>query len=75
MYSTICNVKPNVYVYRYVMFIFFSFQLIFFQLSDTRTLDKSWTLLHFIVETIETQFPALVNFDDELTGVVEAAKG
>uniref|UniRef100_A0A5K4EPS4 Formin-like n=1 Tax=Schistosoma mansoni TaxID=6183 RepID=A0A5K4EPS4_SCHMA len=43
-------------------------------LSDTRTLDKSWTLLHFIVETIETQFPALVNFDDELTGVVEAAK-
>ncbi|KAH8878330.1 Formin-like protein 3 [Schistosoma japonicum] len=43
-------------------------------LSDTRTLDKSWTLLHFIVETIENQFPALIDFDDELTGVMEAAK-
>lgn len=43
-------------------------------LSDTRTLDKTWTLLHFLVETIELKFPALLTFYEELGNYIGASK-
>lgn len=43
-------------------------------LLDTRSLDKSWTLLHYVVDTIESRFPALATFYEELGDIATAAK-
>ncbi|VDL94638.1 unnamed protein product [Schistocephalus solidus] len=43
-------------------------------LSDVKTVDKQVTLLHFLVETLERQYPDLLTFYEELEGVTLAAK-
>lgn len=47
----------------------------FERLNDTRSSDKSMSLLQFIVtSTIATSFPHLLNFDSELLCIQEAAR-
>uniref|UniRef100_A0A5K3F2N6 Formin-like protein n=1 Tax=Mesocestoides corti TaxID=53468 RepID=A0A5K3F2N6_MESCO len=43
-------------------------------LLETKTVDRQTTLLHYLVETIESNFPELINFYDELEGVTAAAR-
>ncbi|KAA3678791.1 uncharacterized protein DEA37_0012189 [Paragonimus westermani] len=43
-------------------------------LLETKSVDKSWTLLHFLVDTIESRFPALLTFYEELGDLATAAK-
>ncbi|ELU17806.1 hypothetical protein CAPTEDRAFT_171809 [Capitella teleta] len=42
-------------------------------LLDAKSSDKKMTLLHFIVQTVQTKFPELMNFDKELGFVEKAA--
>jgi len=44
------------------------------RLVDTKSANNKLTLLHFIVDTIETKFPEVLNFTDELSDVDAASK-
>ena len=46
-----------------------------FQLENTKSADQKMTLLHFLVETMEKNFPDLLTFRDELEHIEKAAKG
>lgn len=45
------------------------------QLSNTKTSDNKSTLLHFLVKTIESKCPEVLNIKEELDTVPTAAKG
>ena len=45
------------------------------QLGNTKSADQKKTLLHYLVETIESNFPELLSFQDELIHVEQASKG
>lgn len=44
-------------------------------LVDTKSSDKRMCLLHFIVETIRSKMPEIMNFDSELMYIDKAAAG
>lgn len=45
------------------------------QLSNTKTSDNKSTLLHFLVQTIESKCPEVLNIKDEIPSVATAGKG
>ena len=45
------------------------------QLSNTKTSDNKSTLLHFLVQTVESKCPEVLNIKDEIPSVPTAAKG
>jgi len=45
-----------------------------FQLTGTKDIENKTTLLHYLVETIETNFPELLSFGEELSHVDRAAR-
>jgi len=45
------------------------------QLSNTKTSDNKSTLLHFLVQSIESKYPEVLNIKDEIPSVSTAAKG
>lgn len=53
----------------------FGFEISFLtKLTNTKDLDNKQTLLHYMVETIESKFPELLNFGEELPHVERAAR-
>lgn len=53
----------------------FGFEISFLtKLTNTKDLDNKQTLLHYMVETIESKFPDLLNFGEELPHVERAAR-
>lgn len=44
-------------------------------LVDTKSSDRSICLLHFIVDTIRSKMPEIMNFDSELMYIDKAAAG
>ena len=44
------------------------------QLSDTKSLDRKQTLLHYIVHVVETVYPNVLSFYDDLD-IEEACQG
>lgn len=44
-------------------------------LIDTKSSDKRICLLHFIVETVRSKIPEIMNFDSELMYIDKAATG
>src|SRR5688572_19367906 len=46
-----------------------------FQLSNTKTTDNRQTLMHFLVEIVQKQFPDIIDFSDELIHVEKAVRG
>lgn len=44
-------------------------------LVDTKSSDKRICLLHFIVDTIKSKMPEIMNFDSELMYIDKAAAG
>ncbi|VEL22140.1 unnamed protein product [Protopolystoma xenopodis] len=44
------------------------------QLSETKSLDKRWTLLHFFSDEVELKFPHLLDFYEEFEGITAASK-
>ena len=55
------------------MTVFFFFHSV--QLSNTKTSDNKSTLLHFLVQSIESKCPEVLNIKEELDTVPTAAKG
>ena len=53
----------------------FFFLFIPLQLSNTKTSDNKSTLLHFLVQSIESKCPEVLNIKDEIPSVSTAAKG
>lgn len=51
------------------------FTIFIFQLLDTKSTDRSQTLLHFITNIIQEKYPDLVNFHTELHFVDKAGLG
>lgn len=45
------------------------------QLRDTKSADQKMTLLHFLAETCELQYPDVLKFPDELIHVEKACQG
>lgn len=45
------------------------------QLSSTKSVDGQLTLVHFIEEMVETNYPEISGFENELTHVEQAARG
>ena len=45
------------------------------KLSNTKTSDNKSTLLHFLVQSIESKCPEVLNIKEELDTVPTAAKG
>lgn len=53
----------------------FGFEISFLtKLTNTKDLDNKQTLLHYMVETIESKFPEMLNFGEELPHVERAAR-
>lgn len=53
----------------------FGFEISFLtKLTSTKDADNKQTLLHYMIETIETKFPELLNFGEELSHVERAAR-
>lgn len=53
----------------------FGFEISFLtKLTNTKDLENKQTLLHYMVETIESKFPELLNFGEELPHVEKAAR-
>lgn len=53
----------------------FGFEISFLtKLRGTKDLENKQTLLNFICETVETKFPELLNFYDELTHIDKASR-
>ena len=46
-----------------------------FQLSSTKSMDGQLTLVHFLEDIIETRYPEISGFENELTHVEQAARG
>ena len=46
-----------------------------FQLENTKSQDGKQTLLHFLVNTIESKYPEVLEFSDEMLHVEQAARG
>lgn len=46
-----------------------------FQLSSTKSMDGQLTLVHFLEDVIETKYPEISGFENELTHVEQAARG
>lgn len=46
-----------------------------FQLKDTKSGDQKTTLLHFLAETCEQDYPDVLQFPDELVHVEKASRG
>lgn len=46
-----------------------------FQLTNTKTSDNKSTLLHFLVQSIESKCPEVLNLKEEIPSVPTAAKG
>ena len=44
------------------------------QLSDTKSLDRKQTLLHYIAHVVETVYPNVLSFYDDLN-IEEACQG
>lgn len=44
-------------------------------LVDTKSNDKRMCLLHFIVDTVRSKMPEIINFDSELMYIDKAAAG
>ena len=42
---------------------------------DTKNADKKFTLMHFLVQTVQEKFPEIINFDSELRFIEKAALG
>lgn len=53
------------------------FKLIFYlsQLRDTKSTDLKQTLLHFLAEMCQEQYPEIMGFTDELIHVEKASRG
>ena len=45
------------------------------QLSSTKSVDGQATLVHFLEDIIETKYPEISGFENELTHVEQAARG
>ena len=45
------------------------------QLSSTKSVDGQVTLVHFLEDIIETKYPEITGFENELTHVEQAARG
>lgn len=45
------------------------------QLSSTKSVDGQVTLVHFLEDIIETKYPEISGFENELTHVEQAARG
>ena len=45
------------------------------QLSSTKSVDGQDTLVHFLEDIIETKYPEISGFENELTHVEQAARG
>ena len=45
------------------------------QLSSTKSMDGQLTLVHFLEDVIETKYPEISGFENELTHVEQAARG
>lgn len=45
------------------------------QLSSTKSIDGQATLVHFLEDIIETKYPEISGFENELTHVEQAARG
>lgn len=53
----------------------FGFEISFLpKLTSTKDVENKTTLLHYLVETIESKFPHLLSFEDELRHVDRAAR-
>ena len=48
---------------------------IFFQLSSTKTSDNKSNLLKFLVKTVDTKCPEVLDLKSELTSIPLAARG
>lgn len=46
----------------------------FFQLTSTKDIDNKLTLMHYLVGTIEREFPECLSFPEELTHVDKASR-
>lgn len=46
-----------------------------FQLRDTKSTDLKQTLLHFLAEVCQEQYPQVMSFTDELIHVEKASRG
>jgi len=44
------------------------------KLVNTKDYENKWTLMHFLIETIEFQYPELLNFHEEMLHVDKAAR-
>ena len=77
--------RPN-FKYLYVSIFYATFSLLhssiatikhFFalQLSSTKSVDGQVTLVHFLEDIIETKYPEISGFENELTHVEQAARG
>lgn len=51
------------------------FSCVLLQLKDTKSADQKTTLLHFLAEVCEEQFPDVIKFIDELEHVDRASRG
>lgn len=45
------------------------------QLSSTKSVDGQVTLVHFLEDIIETKYPEISGFENEVTHVEQAARG
>lgn len=49
--------------------------LLFNQLRDTKSADLKQTLLHFLADVCQEQFPEVMGFTDELIHLEKASRG
>lgn len=48
---------------------------VFLQLKDTKSADQKTTLLHFLAQVCEEEFPAVIKFVEDLQHVDRASRG
>lgn len=51
------------------------FVLFSLQLKDTKSSDQKMTLMHFLAETCEEQYPEVIHFTEDLNHVEKASRG
>jgi len=44
-------------------------------LENTKSQDQKQTLLHFLAQTVESKFPDILTYADELMHIDQAARG
>lgn len=70
-----CNEIRGDYISLLSLSSKFSQTLFSLQLSSTKSMDGQLTLVHFLEDIIETKYPEISGFENELTHVEQAARG